>query len=68
MTFLANPHFILQISHAMSFKMKHTRCAYSNIIQIFIKSQGQIMCGSNFYESDVKSTIDLDPYWKEPKS
>ena len=31
--FLAIPHFILQISHAKTFKMKHTRCPYNNIIQ-----------------------------------
>ena len=37
---------MLQISHAKTFKMKYT-------ILIFIKSQRQIMCGSNFYKSDV---------------
>ena len=31
--FLANPHFILQISHAKTFKIKYTRCPYNNIIQ-----------------------------------
>ena len=33
MTFLANPHFILQISHAKTFKMKYIRCPYNNSIQ-----------------------------------
>ena len=29
-TFLANPNFILQISHAKTFKMKYTWCPYNN--------------------------------------
>ena len=33
MTFFANPHFILQISYAKTFKMKYTGCQYDNIIQ-----------------------------------
>ena len=53
--FLANPHFILQISHAKIFKMKYARYLYNNDYypKIFIKSQRQIMCGSNFYGSDL---------------
>ena len=41
MNFSANPHFILQISHAKTFKMKYTRCPYNNIIQhyVFIKPE-----------------------------
>ena len=53
MTFLANPHFILQISHAKTFKGSipgaHTIILSKNIHKVTI----QIMCGSNFYESDV---------------
>ena len=30
MTFLANPHFTLQISHAKTFKIKNTRCPYND--------------------------------------
>jgi hypothetical protein len=30
---LANPHFILQISHAKTLKMKYTWLPYNNIIQ-----------------------------------
>ena len=33
MTFLSNPQFIMQISHAKTFKMKYTRCPYNKIIQ-----------------------------------
>ena len=33
MTFWANPHFILQISHAKPFEMKYTRYPYNNVIQ-----------------------------------
>ena len=33
MAFLANPHSILQISYAKTFKMMYTRCPYNNIIQ-----------------------------------
>ena len=32
MTFLANPHFILRISHAKTFKMKYTRCPYNDVL------------------------------------
>ena len=33
MAFLANPYFVLQISHDKTFKIKFTRCPYNNIIQ-----------------------------------
>ena len=32
-TFLTNPHLILQISHAKTFKKKYSRCLYNDIIQ-----------------------------------
>ena len=63
MTFLANPHLILQTSHAKTFKMKYTRCPY-NIIHTFIKSQRPIMCGSNFYVSDVSSWTEICDFVK----
>ena len=44
MTLLANPHFILQISHAKTFKIKYTRCPYNNIIQKYSKSQKDRLC------------------------
>ena len=65
MTFLANPHFILQISHAKTFEMKYPRCPYNNVIQkIFIKSQRQIMCDLNFYGSDVSCILCSIKYHK----
>ena len=36
MTFLANPHLILQTSHAKTFKMKYTRCPYNDCIQKYL--------------------------------
>ena len=56
MTFLANPHFILQIFHAKTFKMKYTRIPYNNIIHenIHKVTKTDLMFGSNFYGSDVK--------------
>ena len=54
MTFLANPDFILQISHAMTFEMKYIKVPKQYYYpKVFIKSKRQIMCGSNFYVSDV---------------
>ena len=50
MTFLANPHFILQISHAKTFEMRYTRCRNNDLIRRY--SQLHFMYGSNFYESD----------------
>ena len=47
----ANSTFILQISHAKTFKMRYTRCQFNNPIQRY--SQLQFMCGSKFYETDV---------------
>ncbi len=38
MNFLANSYFILQISHAKSFEMMHTRCLYSNHIQVYFQN------------------------------
>ena len=49
MAFLANSNFILQISHAKTFKMRYTRCRYNNLIRK--KSQLHFMCSSNFYET-----------------
>ena len=43
MTFLANPHFTLQNSHAKTFKMKYTRCQYNNNI-IQKKSHKDRLC------------------------
>ena len=51
MAFLANSTFILQISHAKTFKMRYTRCWNNNFIWRY--SQFHFMYGSNFYESDV---------------
>ena len=57
MTFLANLHFILQISHVKTFKMKYTRGPYNNIIQKYSWSHKDRLCGSNFYESDVSEGV-----------
>ena len=68
MTFWANPHFIFQISHAKTFKMKYARCPYNNIIQKY--SQRQIICGSNFDESDFMKgghNIDVPMNSRKPK-
>ena len=35
MMFFANSYFILQLSHAKTFKMKHTKCQYNNIWQSY---------------------------------
>ena len=59
--FLANPHFILQIPLKWSVQGAHTRI----YPKIFIKSQRQITCGSNFYVSDV---IDCLTITNLPKS
>ena len=50
MAFLANSNFILQISHAKTFKMRYAGTLFNNLIQRY--SQFYFMCGSNFYESD----------------
>ena len=47
-TFLSYPHFILQIFHAKTL-------LYYNIIKNNRESKRHIMCGSNFYVSDVKT-------------
>ena len=61
MAFLANSTFILQISHAKTFKMRYTRCRNSNLIRRY--SQFHFMYGSNFYESDfiwlLKSAVSI---------
>ena len=78
MTFLANPHFILQISHAKTFKRKYTRCPYNNIIQnihkvtktdyvwfefLWIRRYFDlVMVGSGSYKS--KNGSDLSPKYK----
>ena len=48
MTFLANPQFILQKSHAKTFKMKYIR-AHTIVLS---KNTHKVtkVCGSNFYE------------------
>ena len=52
MAFWANSTFILQISHAKTFKKwgTYTRCRNNNLIRKY--SQLHFMYGSNFYESD----------------
>ena len=52
-TFLANPHFIVQISHVDTFKWSIQGAYIIILSKKFIKSQRQIMHGSNFYGSDV---------------
>ena len=55
MAFLANSTFILQISHAKTFKMRYIRCRNNNLIRRY--SQLHFMYGSNFYESDFTNKI-----------
>ena len=44
MNLLANPHFILKISHAKTFKIMYTRCPYNNIIQKYSLSHKDRLC------------------------
>ena len=44
MTFLANPHFKLQISHAKTFKLTYTRRPYNDIIQKYSPSHKDRLC------------------------
>ena len=55
MASLANSTFILQISHAKTFKMRYTRCQNNNLIRRY--SQFHFMYGSNFYESDYSVVV-----------